>query len=69
MATAFVLPREGGFPEAEPDLTVLTADGDDPPLTAHFDVLRLFSSCVAGLPRPSDGSSCTWDLRGARARR
>lgn len=61
------LPSEAGFPELAPDLRITVAGSAQPLLHAHFDILKGFSSCVAGLPAARPGSEpCwyEWDLSG-----
>lgn len=58
-----LLPKKAGFPDFDPDLRISVA-GTRQQLHAHYDALKFFSSCVAGLPGPEPcGNGWSWDLR------
>lgn len=58
-----LLAGEPGFSQPSPDLQITVA-GSDKTLLAHYSVLQLFASCVAGLPEPQAGCCWFWDLSG-----
>ncbi|EFJ48467.1 hypothetical protein VOLCADRAFT_90717 [Volvox carteri f. nagariensis] len=48
--------------DEEPDVHILVARATEP-ISAHFDVLRLYSGCAQDLPRGEGGAPTIWNLR------
>lgn len=48
--------------DQEPDM-IISVCGSQDPLSAHYDLLRLYSEVIRDLPRNDNGTATTWDLR------